>query len=263
MRDQLTALVSATGEPTRNFTCTSAEVSNYERCIGNEIYKPLNKPGGITEWATMNRSKEETVFIVDPDSAFIGAVPDPGPVPKGEAYAESHDYMDVHMPMNQTVLDRHCNREARAKVQPVGIYIIINKSDLAELAPRWLQKTIDIRNDQACRSTLPDEGWVSEMWGYAIAAAELGIRHHIKTFSQVTGSNSLLYPIIHYCFPVIAEQDQWWDPTQPQTKLWSKWDYNPWDLPPVSSARTIEGRALLENLAELAMLRNPNILPAR
>lgn len=255
MQAQLTALVSPTGEPAQDFTCSSVAVSNYKNYLENECYTPLNKPGGIAEWAVLTGSEEETVFIIDPDSAFVGIVPDPGPLQKGEAYAERHDYMNIDLRMNQTVLDRHCRQNARVRVQPIGIYLMIKKSDLVELAPLWLSKSIDIYNDEVCRNTLPDHGWISEMWGYAIAAAELGIRHHITNFSQVTGSNCLVHPIIHYCFPVIEEPGQYWDPNQLQRVLWSKWDYKPWDLPP-RSVPTVEGRALLENLAELAMARN-------
>jgi hypothetical protein len=256
MQSELTALVSATGEPARNFTCSSMEVSNYESHGVTGIFKPFNKPGSIAEWAAAGGPEEDTVFIIDPDSAFVGIVPDPGPLPLGEACAQSHDYMDLSLPMSQTVLNRHCSQEARGRVQPVGIYIMINKTDLARLAPRWLQKTIDIRDDEICRNALPDQAWISDMWAYAIVAAELGIRHHITSFSQMTCSNCLAYPIIHYCFPVLAEPDQWWDPSRNQTRLWSKWDYKPWDLPPASAAGSVEGRALLDNLTELATARN-------
>jgi hypothetical protein len=256
MKAQLTALVSATGEPPRRFTCSSVDVSNYEGCLGTGVFKPLNKPGSLAEWAIRDASKEETVFIIDPDSAFVGLVPDPGPLKSGEAFAQAHHYMDLYRPASQTVLSRHCSEEARARVQPVGIYIIIKKADLVEIAPRWLQKTIDIKNDQICRNALRDEGWISDMWGYAIVAAELGIRHRITTFSQMTGSNCLEYPIIHYCLPVVEGPGNWWDPAQKQTVLWSKWTYKPWDVPQPHSAPTVEGRALLESVAALALARN-------
>jgi len=234
-------------------------VSNYKSCGVTGIFKPFNKPGSIAEWMAADGPEEDTVFIIDPDSAFVGIIADPGPLPLGEACAQSYDYMDISLPMSQTVVNRHCRQEARDRVQPVGIYIMINKSDLAQLAPRWLQKTIEIRDDDFCRNALPYEGWISDMWAYAIVAAELGIRHRITNFSQMTGSNSLAYPIIHYCFPVLTEPDQWWDPGRNQTKVWSKWDYKPWNLPPACAAGTVEGRALLDNLTELAAARNQHI----
>ena len=255
MQAELTALVSVSDEPARDFTCPSVTVANYEGWLGAGSFKPLNKPGGIAEWALADGPKQETVLIVDPDSAFVGIVQDPGPLKSGEAYSQEHDYMNVNLPASQTVLSRHCNRGARELVQPIGIYVMVSKTDLAELASRWLHKTIEIKNDPICRAALPDDGWISDMWGYSIAAAELGIRHRIINFSQVTGSNCIKYPIIHYCFPLV-EHGEYWDPNRQQTFLWSKWDYNPWVVPQACTAPTLEGRVLLENLAELALTRN-------
>ena len=257
MRAQLTALVSRTKEPIRGFTCSTAEVGNYKNHSQTGVYTPLNKPGGIAEWVASCGIEEETILIVDPDSVFVGRVPDPGPLQKGVAHAERHDYMDINLPMSQTVLRRHCDQNRRVEVQPVGIYIAINKTDLEALAPLWLQKSIDIRNDQICCSALPDEGWISEMWGYAIAAAELGIRHHITNFSQVTGSNCLQHPIIHYCFALQSELSPHANVRdQTPSTVWSKWDYQPWQFPGPVAAATIEGKVLLENLSELARARS-------
>ena len=251
MRSQLTALVSATDEPLRGFTCETFSVANYKNCLGKEIYEPLNKPGGISEWVRRGGSDDETILIVDPDSAFIRPVQDPGPLRRGEACADEHDYMGPHHPFVQTVLERHCRREFRARVQPVGIYLAIRKDDLAALAPRWLQKTIDIRSDRLCRAQIPYGGWISEMLGYAIAAAEAGVRHRISHLAQTTGSGLSHRPIIHYCYP-INPSGRHWQKEQQEPILWSKYVYKPWEHPPVAKAPTAESRALLLSLAELA-----------
>ena len=156
--------------------------------------------------------------------------------------------MGVDIPGNRTVIDRHCREELRTKIQPVGIYIFINRGCLAELARRWLQKSIDIAADPVCREALGGTGWLSDMWGYAIAAAELGIHHHLRGFSQVTGSNSLENPITHYCFPLMEKRDEVWEPDTQKSILWSKWTYRPWDDPPDPFGTTIEGELLLERL---------------
>lgn len=158
--------------------------------------------------------------------------------------------MGVDIPGNRIVIDRHCREELRAKVQPVGVYICINRGCLAELARRWLQKSIDIADDPVCREALGGTGWLSDMWGYAIAAAELGIHHHLRGFSQVTGSNSLQNPITHYCFPLMENGDDIWAPDTQKPVLWSKWTYRPWDDPPNSLGTTIEGKLLLERLRD-------------
>jgi hypothetical protein len=248
MGAELTALVAATDEPEKRFACNAVRVGNYKDSVPNGPLLVLNKPGGIAEWAAMEGPRDETVLIVDPDSVFVRAVGDPGPIAAGEAYSEEHSYMHVDIPMNRTVIDRHCSAELRAKVQPVGIYIFINRGCLAELGKRWLQKTIDIAGDPVCREALSGTGWLSDMWGYAIAAAELGIHHHLRAFSQVTGSDSLNNPITHYCFPLMERHDGTWEPETRKPILWSKWHYRPWDDPPTPMSTTVEGELLLARL---------------
>jgi hypothetical protein len=252
MEAQLTALVSETDEPARAFSCSTLAVSNYKDYFGSEPYAPLNKAGGISEWVISVDPHDEAVLIVDPDSVFVEKVRDPELFPHGEAYAEAHDYMAADLEANRIVLERHCSRRLHERVQPVGIYILINKVDLGQLAPLWLQKSIDIRSDSVCRRILPNNGWVSEMWGYAIAAAELGIHHHVTQFSQATGSDCLHYPITHYCYPLIENQNHIWTQSPEQKVLWSKWRYHPWELPPSTGSTTLEGTHLLNRLAELA-----------
>ena len=45
-----------------------------------------------------------------------------------------------------------------------------------QLIPLWIDKTEDIRNDPTSRELLGG-GWIADMWGYTIAAAEMGLRH--------------------------------------------------------------------------------------
>jgi hypothetical protein len=248
MRAELTALVAATDEPEWDSTCHSVRVANYKDSVPTSPLLTLNKPGGIAEWAALDGPRDETILIVDPDSMFVRPVVDPGPLTAGEAYSEEHEYMDVDIPRNRTVIDRHCRKELHAKVQPVGIYILITRGCLAELAKRWLQKSIEIASDPICRDALGGTGWLSDMWGYAIAAAELGIRHHLRGFSQVTGSNSLSNPITHYCFPLIEGREEAWRSDTQKPILWSKWSYRPWDDPPNPVSTTVEGELLLERL---------------
>jgi len=251
MRAQLTALVSATDEPVHGFTCETLSVSNYKYSLPGEIYEPLNKPGGICEWTARGGPADERVLIVDPDSVFVAAVKDPGPLRRAEAYADAHDYMSSQLDYNQMAIERHCRREFRAWVQPVGVYVLIRRDDLAVLAPRWLEKAMEIRSDKVCRAKLPHDGWISEMLGYAIAAAECGVRHRVSRLAQTTGTGTLHRPIIHYCFP-INESGQHWQKEQAEPVLWSKWAYQPWEHPPVQRAKTAEGRELLRGLAEVA-----------
>jgi hypothetical protein len=255
MNAKLTALVAATDEPEKEFTCNTVRVANYKDSIPDAPLLVLNKPGGIAEWAALDGPRDETILIVDPDSMFVRPLFDPGPIPAGEAYSETHDYMHVDILKNKTVIDRHCRPELRAKVQPVGIYIFVNRACLVELGRRWLQKSIEIADDPVCRDALSGTGWLSDMWGYTIAAAELGIHHHLRNFSQVTGSDSLNNPITHYCFPLMEKHDGLWVPETQKPILWSKWHYRPWEDPPDPISTTLEGELLLERLRAMVEMK--------
>jgi len=256
MDAELTGLVAATEDPEIVFPCNTVRVANYKDSVPNATVLTLNKPGGIAEWAALDGPRDETVLIVDPDSVFVRPIVDPGPLAAGEAYSEEHDYMNVDIPGNRAVIDRHCREEFRAKVQPVGVYICINRACLAELALRWLQKSIEIAADPVCREALSGTGWLSDMLGYVIAAAELGIHHHLRGFSQVTGSDSLQNPITHYCFPLMESRDNFWEPDTQKPVLWSKWTYRPWEDPPNFACTTVEGQFLLERLRDLIRARS-------
>ncbi len=259
MEAELIAVVAATEEPEIEFSCNTVRVASYKDATANRPLLVLNKPGGIAEWAVLDGPRDETVLIVDPDSMFVRPVADFGPLADGLAYSEEHDYMGVDIPGNRIVIDRHCREELRAKVQPVGVYICINRGCLAELARRWLQKSIDIADDPVCREALGGTGWLSDMWGYAIAAAELGIHHHLRGFSQVTGSHSLERPITHYCYPLLADPARRWTPETQIPLLWSKWHYQPWSNPPHPAASCCEGANLLEQLGELVRIKKAQV----
>jgi hypothetical protein len=262
MTGELSALVAATSDPEIAFTCNTVRVASYRDRVPGLSLAVLNKPGGIAEWAAMDGPPNETVLIVDPDSVFVSPIADPGPVAAGEAYSEEHDYMNVDIPGNRIVIERHCRQNLREKVQPVGIYICISRASLRELAHRWLRKSIEIASDPVCRDALAGTGWLSDMWGYAIAAAELGIHHRLSGFSQVTGSDSLRNPIIHYCFPLMQSRDDYWEPDTQKPVLWSKWTYRPWEDPPDYSRTTVEGQRLLEQLRNFAGTRNADRIPS-
>ena len=255
MKARLTALVSPGDEERNEFTGNTLRVRSYKELCQGEPLMVLNKPGAIAEWAALDGDSAETVLIVDPDSVFHRPIPDVGPIPAGEAYSEEHDYMAVDVPANKLVIERHCKAAARANIQPVGIYILLRRSSLVELSRLWLERAVEIASDPVCREALAGTGWLSDMWGYAIAAAELGIRHHIRGFSQVTGANSLAMPIVHYCYPLLADPYQRWHPETQTPLLWSKWHYQPWSWPPNPESSIGEGRVLLQQLGELVSLK--------
>ena len=69
-------------------------------------------------------------------------------------------------------------------LQPVGPSpAIIKVEDLERIAPRWLEYSYKLRGDPMPARMIQD--WVLEMWGYAIAAASLGVRHKIVPSFQI------------------------------------------------------------------------------
>ncbi|XP_031404911.1 peptidyl serine alpha-galactosyltransferase isoform X2 [Punica granatum] len=67
----------------------------------------------------------------------------------------------------------------------VGGLLAMHMDDLRKLAPLWLSKTEEVREDRAHWATnitgdIYGKGWISEMYGYSFGAAEVGLRHKIN-----------------------------------------------------------------------------------
>ncbi|KAG9141977.1 hypothetical protein Leryth_009338 [Lithospermum erythrorhizon] len=92
----------------------------------------------------------------------------------------------------------------------VGGLLAMHIDDLRALAPLWLSKTEEVREDRTHWGTnytgdIYAQGWISEMYGYSFGAAEVGLRHKIN-------DNLMLYPgytprdgiepiLLHYGLP--------------------------------------------------------------
>jgi len=121
-------------------------------------------------------------------------------------------------------------------LDPIAVPIIIHRNDLSRIAPLWLSKTVEIRDDM--RNWPPSWtnksqsavglSWTAEMFGYVFAASELGIRHDIWDLQVVPSVHkTLITPIIHFHVEVPL----------PDGRVWYKHTdtagYNiPWPLPP-------------------------------
>ncbi len=84
----------------------------------------------------------------------------------------------------------------------------------------WLKKTEEIRDDPESREWA---GWVAEMWAYAFAAAELGIKHTKRELARVPTEDRADLPIIHYCYSSSDAERHW---------TWDKRAYRPWERVP-------------------------------
>ena len=73
------------------------------------------------------------------------------------------------------------------KTDPVGPSpVIIHKSQLLKIAKPWYELTLKICADGEAVQAL---GWVREMWGWCIAAGQLGIKHRVLEAFQYEGGS--------------------------------------------------------------------------
>ena len=91
-----------------------------------------------------------------------------------------------------------------------------------QLIPLWIEKTEDIRNDPTSRELLGG-GWIADMWGYTIAATEMGLRHKLRELARVQGEDQADLPIVHYCYASSCGECDW---------HWDKRNYRPWERVP-------------------------------
>ena len=116
-------------------------------------------------------------------------------------------------------VEKHCQNPEL--VDDVGIPILTHKDDLVAPAPLWLKKTEEIRNDPVICNQV---GWIAEMWAYALAAAELGLRHTTCELACVNKEDLADRPVVHYCYASSdATNDRW---------VWDKRIYRPWERVP-------------------------------
>lgn len=102
------------------------------------------------------------------------------------------------------LVEKHCRNQEL--VDSVGIPVLIHRDDLAAVAPLSLKKTVEIRRDWRSREIA---GWVAEMWAYAFAAADLGLKHMVREMTRVDIEDLADLPIVHHCYGLSDSEDKW------------------------------------------------------
>lgn len=151
------------------------------------------------------------ILIVDPDCVFLE--PLTCSVSRGRPLAHPIEFMNPAQ--HADLVEKHCSNPEL--VDDVGVPILIHRDDLAAVAPLWLKKTEEIREDPISRNLV---GWVAEMWAYTMAAAELGLRHTKRKLQRVQTEDRADLPIVHYAYSS-SDADKCWS--------WDKRTYKPWD----------------------------------
>ncbi|KAJ4960283.1 hypothetical protein NE237_020193 [Protea cynaroides] len=186
------------GPITRLLSCTEEEKKRYQGMDlaptlevpsmsihpkTGDWYPAINKPAGIVHWLEHSKDAENVdwVVILDADMIIRGPIiPWELGAEKGKPVAAYYGYLvgcDNILAQLHTKKPELCDK--------VGGLLAMHIDDLRALAPMWLSKTEEVREDRAHWATnitgdIYGKGWISEMYGYSFGAAEVGLRHKIN-----------------------------------------------------------------------------------
>ncbi|KAF7031909.1 hypothetical protein CFC21_043159 [Triticum aestivum] len=211
------------GGVTRLLSCAPDQLASYRGLrIGHTLqvpsysrhprtgdwYPAINKPAGVVHWLEHSPEADNVdwVVILDADQIVRGPIiPWELGAEKGKPVAAYYGYLkgcDNILAQLHTAHPEFCDK--------VGGILIMHIDDLRALAPLWLSKTEEVRQDKSHWSTnitgdIYGMGWISEMYGYSFGAAEVGLRHKINDdimiypgYTPRIGTEPL---ILHYGLP--------------------------------------------------------------
>ncbi|EPS72306.1 hypothetical protein M569_02455, partial [Genlisea aurea] len=183
------------GPITRLLSCNDEELKNYRGMDlaptfvvpsmtvhpkTGDWYPGINKPAGVLYWVEHSADAENVDWVINLDADGIVR----GPILPWEMGAARGVPTSAHYPpmigCDNIVAKLHSKRLDIC--DKVGGFMIMHIDDLRAMAPLWLSKTEEMREDRALwnvNDTGDASGWISEMYGYSFAAAEVGLRHRI------------------------------------------------------------------------------------
>ncbi|GFP84967.1 hypothetical protein PHJA_000640500 [Phtheirospermum japonicum] len=191
----ITRLLSCTDEERKDYKgmdlAPTLEVPSMSRHPKTgDWYPAINKPAGVVHWLQHSKDAENVdwVVILDADMIIRGPIiPWELGAEKGKPVAAYYGYLVGC----DNVLAK-CTRSTLNCVTRWGGLLAMHIDDLRALAPKWLSKTEEVREDRDHWATnytgdIYGTGWISEMYGYSFGAAEVGLRHKIT-------DNLMIYP---------------------------------------------------------------------
>ena len=163
----------------------------------HDHYNPYNKPFSLQHWLdnAVEPVTQDYILIVEPDTVFrkpldchreLGVRP-------GVVASSPYPYLNG---ADNGMAAQFISSEGAARVDRVGGFICLHIDDLRKLVPLWTKLTVEVRKHPERYWRIDGVGtdydtgdqyvtrghapYISDMYGYIFAAAELGLRHSIR-----------------------------------------------------------------------------------
>ncbi|KAH9253980.1 hypothetical protein BASA81_008104 [Batrachochytrium salamandrivorans] len=162
----------------------------------SDRYGPINKPDIITKWfSSADAPQEEVIMVIDPDSWLLLPVYDQYITKIKPGFAIGQEAYYTGSRTAQLLWKELCEINCDLELDLVGVPYVIHREDLRVLAPLWkyyvlkikhrLETTTEGYKEFTAKYGKLDVNWASEMFGYNLAAAHLGIHHDIVKDLQI------------------------------------------------------------------------------
>lgn len=195
-------------------------------------YSPYNRLYGLQDWLRARATPvDETLLLIDPDTAVVDVVPDYAP-PVGMAAVAWY----VNHPEADDPYIRALTRHPECFTH-VGIAVPawLRRDALEAMLPGWIQQTRRLR-----AAGLPTFAWVAEMVAFWLALAD-GCTA-VELVDEACGPH-----LVHYVYGTCG-------------LTFTKYLYRPWDpLLPASPDASPLARQLTDLLQEYAALRREGL----
>jgi hypothetical protein len=170
----------------------------------------LNRPHAVKQWVEkcMQKIPEHFVLLAEPDHLFIRAPPLWATYTRMSGFPFS--YMHPKDEKNAKIIQKYNPKGVPLRVfRPMGPSpLMISKKQLAIVAEPWFNISFSLKQDIEANETW---GWISEMYGFSIAAAvSFGGTHYVISRpefmvqppwdSELNGKNGKRAAFIHYTY---------------------------------------------------------------
>ncbi|XP_078181682.1 peptidyl serine alpha-galactosyltransferase isoform X2 [Carex rostrata] len=182
----VTRLLSCTDEDLKMYKGRDLAPTHYvpsmtQHPLTGDMYPAINKPAAVLHWLYHVKTDAEYIVILDADMIMRGPITpwEYGASP-GHPVSAPYGYL---IGCDNVLAKIHTRNPSFC--EKVGGVIIMHIDDLKRFAMLWFHKSEEVRADKEHYATnitgdIYASGWISEMYGYSFAAAELKLRHIIR-----------------------------------------------------------------------------------